>query len=70
MPQVEVGPRTLEKLEEVQGIQQTKMLVERRREVLFQQVDLPGLEGWCEEKQVSSHTLLVDYHDIFSLEPG
>ena len=29
---VEVATRTLEKLDEVQGIQQTKMSVERRRE--------------------------------------
>ena len=35
---VEVVPGTLEELDEVQGIQQTKMLVERR-EVLLQQLD-------------------------------
>ena len=33
VPQVEVAPGTLEKLDEVQGIQQTKMSVEWRREV-------------------------------------
>ena len=54
----------------LQGIQQTKMLVERRREVLFQQLDLSGLEGWSEGNQVATHTLLAEYHDIFSLEPG
>ena len=70
VPLVEVVPRTLEKLDEVQGIQQTKMLVERRREVLFQQLDLPCLEGWSEENQVAAHALLAEYHDIFSLEPG
>ena len=67
VPQVEVTPRTLEELDEVQGIQQTKMLVERRREVLFQQLDLPGLEGWSEGNQVSTHALLAKYHDIFFL---
>ena len=36
IPQVEVVPRTLEELNEVQCIQWTKMLLERRREVLFQ----------------------------------
>ena len=46
MPPVEVMPRTLEELDEVQGIQQIEMLVERRREVLFKKLDLSGLEGW------------------------
>ena len=36
VPQVEVVPGTLEKLDEVQGIQQSKMSVEWRTEVLFQ----------------------------------
>ena len=45
VPQVEVAPGTLEELDKVQGIQWTKMLGERR-EVLFQQLDLSGLEGW------------------------
>ena len=65
-----MAPRILEKLDEVQGIQQTMMLVERSREVLFQQLDLFGLEGWPEGNQVAAHTLLAEYHDIFSLEPG
>ena len=44
------------------------MLVERRW-VLFQQLDLSGLEGWSKENQVAAHTLLAEYHDSFSLEP-
>ena len=70
VPPVEVAPRTLEELDEVQGIQQTNMSVERRREVLLQQLGLSGLEGWFEANQVAAHTLLAKYHDIFSLEPG
>ena len=43
VPKVEVAPRNLEKLDEVQGIQWTKISVEWRREVLFQQLDIwPG----------------------------
>ena len=53
-PQVEVVPRTLEELDEVQGIQQTKISVERRRKVLFQQLDLSDLEGWSEGNQVAA----------------
>ena len=69
MPKVEVVPRTLEKLYEMQGIQQTRMSVQQRREVLFQQLDLSGLEGWSNKDQAAAHTLLAEYHDI-SLEPG
>ena len=48
---VEVVPITLEELDEVQGIQWTKMLVERRREVLFKQLDLSGRGGSRKIKQ-------------------
>ena len=70
VPQVEVEPGTLEELDEVQGIQQTKMSVERRRVVLFQQLDLSGLEGWFKGNQAAAHALLAEYHNIFTLEPG
>ena len=46
IPQVGVVPKTLEKLDEMQGIQKTKRSVEQRKEALFQQLDLSGLEGW------------------------
>ena len=46
------------------------MSVGQRKEVLFQQLDLSGLEGWSSKDQVALHVLLVEYHDIFSLEPG
>ena len=48
--QMEVAPGTLEKLHKMQGIQRTRMSVEWRREVLFQQLDLSGLEGWSDKK--------------------
>ena len=68
--QVEVALGTLEKLDEVQSIQQTRMPVEQRKEVLFHQLDLSGLEGWFDKNQAAAHVLLATYHDIFSLEPG
>ena len=49
VPQVEVAPGTLEKLDEMQGMQQTRMSVEWRREVLFQQLNLSSQEGWSDE---------------------
>ena len=51
--QMKVVPGTLEELDKVQGIQWTKMSVEKRREVLLQQLDLSGLEGWSKGNQVS-----------------
>ena len=70
VPPVELASRTLEELDEVQGIQWTRISVERRKEVLLQQLDLSGLDGWTEANQVATHALLADYHDIFSLDPG
>ena len=70
VPQVEVAPRTLEKLDEIQGIQQSRMSVEQRREVVFQQLDLTGLEQWSDKNQVATCTLVAEYHNIFSLDPG
>ena len=70
VPPVELVPRTLEVLDETQGIQWTKMSVERRKEVLLQQLDLSGLEGWSEANQVATWALLAEYNDIFSLGPG
>ena len=70
VPQVEVALRMLEKLNEMQCIQQTKMFAEWRRDLLFHQLDLSGLEGWSKENQAATHTLLAEYHDKFPLEPG
>ena len=46
------------------------MSVEQGKEVLFQQLDLSGLERWSAKSQNTAHALLAEYHDIFSLEPG
>ena len=60
----------MEKLSKMKGIQRTKMSVEQRKETLFQQLDLSGLEGRSTKNQGDAHALLAEYHDIFSLEPG
>ena len=46
VPPLEIAPGTLEKLDEIQGIQQTRKMVEQRKELLFQQLDLSGLDKW------------------------
>ena len=45
VPPVELAPGTWVALDKMQGIQWTKMLVERRKEVLLQQLDLSGIKG-------------------------
>ena len=70
VPPIEVTPGTLEKLDEMQGIQHAGMSVEHRKEMLLQQLDLSGLEGWSNGNQVAAHNILAKYHDIFSLESG
>ena len=70
VPQVNVLPGTLEKLDEIQGIQQTRMSVEWRKEMLFQQLELSSLEGWSDKNQTAAEVLLSEYHDIFSLKTG
>ena len=62
VPPVELAPRTLEMLDEVQGIQWSKMSVERKKEMLLQQLDLSGLEGLCEVNQSIAQALLVECH--------
>ena len=70
IPWVEISAGLLERLDKMQGIQMSKMSVEQRKETLFQQLDLSGLEGWSPQNQAATHTLLPEYHDIFSLELG
>ena len=70
VPPVEFMPGTLEKLDEIQGIQWTQMTIERRKEMLLQQLDLSGLEGWSGANHTSSHALFIEYHNVFLLEPG
>ena len=67
---VGVVPGKLEKLDEMQGIQRTKMSVEQRKEALFLQLDLSGLEGWSAKDQAAACALLAEYQDISSLKHG
>ena len=70
VPPGKVNPDTLEKLAQMQGIQQTKMAVEQRKKLLFQQLDSSDLDKLSDKNQVAAQALLPEYHDIFSLEPG
>ena len=67
---VKVMSGTLEMLDEMQEIWQTRMPIECRKETLLQQLDLSGLEGWSGISLASAHALLTEYHDILLLKPG
>ena len=42
--------------------------VEEHKEKLMATLDLSGLEKWPKEKAKHAHELLMEYHDIFSLD--
>ena len=46
------------------------MMVEQRKELLFQQLDLSCLDKWSDRNQAAAQALLAEYHNIFCLEPG
>ena len=68
MPEVQMWPGMMDTLDEVQGIQAPKMTTEQRQEKLFKKLDLRSLGSWLPEVADSAHSLLAEYHDIFSLE--
>ena len=39
-----------------------------RQDLLLEKLDLTGLEAWPEDQAEKAHSLLKEYHDIFSLE--
>ena len=41
-----------------------------KKEKLFEELDLSGLESWPPELAVAAQSLLAKYHNIFSLEPS
>ena len=56
-------------MDEAQGIEPQKLTTEQRQEKLFEKLELGGLESWSGELAETACLLLVEYHDIFSLEP-
>ena len=46
------------------------MMVGQRKKLFFQQLDLSGLDKWSDGNQAVAQSLVAEYHDIFSLEPG
>ena len=48
----------------------TGLSVQERRKVLFEKLELSGLESWTEGNKEKALNLLAEYHDIFMLEDG
>ena len=48
--------------------EQSTLTEAERQDLLLEKLDLSGLEAWPEDQAGKSHSLLKEYHDIFSLE--
>ena len=48
--------------------EQSTLTETARQELLLKKLDLTGLEAWPPEQAEKAHSLLKEYHDIFSLE--
>ena len=47
---------------------QSALMETERQELLLEKLDLTGLEAWPNEQAEKAHSLLKEYHNIFSLE--
>ena len=48
--------------------EQSTLTEAERQELLLEKLDLTGLEAWPKKQAEKAHSLLKEYHDIFSLE--
>ena len=48
--------------------EQSTLTETERQDLLLEKLDLSGLEAWPQEQAEKAHSLLKEYHDIFSLE--
>ena len=48
--------------------EQSTLMEAERQELLLEKLDLTGLEAWPTEQAEKAHSLLREYHNIFSLE--
>ena len=51
-----------------QTMEQSTLTEVERQDLLLKKLDLSGLEAWPEDQAGKAHSLLKEYHDIFSLE--
>ena len=67
VPQPHLKPGSLESLETPEN-PKPSLSVEEHKEKLMATLDLLGLDQWPKEKAGRARELLMEYHDIFSLD--
>ena len=67
VPRPHLKPGTLESLETPED-RKPSLSVEERKDKLMTTLDLSGLNQWPKEKAGQARELLMEYHDIFSLD--
>ena len=71
VPPAQMIPGTLEKLDELEGLERPKspkLSVDERQDKLLHKLDLSGLSDWDPDTAAKAKELLLEYHDIFSLD--
>ena len=68
LPELPVQIGLMEASKEDHGRQMPKLTVKQRQEKLFEELDLSRLVSWPPELVAAAQSLLVEYHDVFSLE--
>ena len=70
VPNTQVLVGMVDQMDAAHGIQigRSTMTVEQWREMLFEQLDLSGLDSWTPKSRARAHSLLAVYHNIFSLD--
>ena len=61
-------PKVTNLLSTEQTKEQSTLTETERQDLLLEKLDLLGLEAWPQEQAEKAHSLLKEYHDIFSLE--
>ena len=62
------GPKVTNLFDAEQTKEQSTLTETERQDLLLEKLDLSGLEAWPQERAEKAHSLLKEYHDIFSLE--
>ena len=69
MPEIPPEIRAQEGDDRPQDPHPPSLTMRPRQGKLFEELDLSGLNLWPPELAEATHCLLVEYHDVFSLEP-
>ena len=69
MPKPTPSPGLMAAAEAMAGVEKT-LTVEERRELLKQKLDLSGLDSWPAHLREKAIDLLMEYHDVFALDPN